>query len=131
VTEGYNLAEEDWVQKMKRMKEETEREIQDKRIAEEQLRDKYKDEKERIIGMLRSELGKVVEVFKDASQSELDQPKAETSGWGATLRVPIVYPSTHIGLGISFYLILTDKGYALKVTKGMFDGMHDQSYDVT
>ena len=130
MTEGYDLTEENWGEKLKRMKEQTEREIQDKRLAEQELRDKYKDEKGRIIEMLRSELGNVVEVFKDVSQNQFDQPKAEVRDWGATLEVPIVHSSTHVGLEISFYLTLTDKGYALKVTKGMFDGIHDQSYEV-
>jgi hypothetical protein len=113
------------------MKEGTEREIQDKRLAEQQLRDKYKDEKGKIIEMLRSELDKVVEVFKDGSQRELDQPKAEIEDLVATLKVPIVHSSTHVGLGISFCPRLTDNGYALNVTRGIFDEMSGQIREVT
>jgi hypothetical protein len=124
------LTEDNWVERLKKIKEETEREIQGKRLVEQQLREKYKDEKTKIFELLRSELNKVVEIFKDPSLQEFDQPKAEIGNWGARLSVPIVHSGTHVGLEIKFFPQLTDKGYALTVAKGMFDGIHDKSYDV-
>jgi hypothetical protein len=123
------LSEDEWTQKIRKMKEDTEREIRDKRIEEEELREKYKDEKTEIMELLRLELAKVVEVFKDPSKNEWEQPKVEVSEYAASLNVPIVEMGTRVNTGISFYPQLTDNGYTLKVLRGNFDGMYEQSYE--
>ena len=50
------MTEKNWEDKIRKIKEETDQEIEEKRVAEKRLREKYKDEKPEIIEMLRSEL---------------------------------------------------------------------------
>lgn len=113
------------------MKEETEKEIRDSRYAEEHLREKYRDEPTKIVELLRAKLKKVEEVFKESEQQELDQPKMESGTWGACLSVPIVRLGTHVGLKICFFLHLTDKGYGLRVSRDMYDGMYDKPFETS
>lgn len=128
---GTELTEDEWVAKLRKMKEETEKEIRDSRYAEQHLREKYKDEPTKIIELLRAKLKKVEEVFKESAQQELDQPKMESGTWGACLNVPIIRLGTHVGLKICFFLHLTDKGYGLRVSRDMYDGMYDKPFETS
>jgi hypothetical protein len=103
---GTELTEDEWVAKLRKMKEETEKEIRESRYAEQHLREKYKDESTKIIELLRAKLKKVEEVFKESAQQELDQPKMESGTWGTCLNVPIIRLGTHVGLKICFFLHL-------------------------
>jgi hypothetical protein len=47
------LTEKNWEDKIRKIKEETDQEIKENRLAEQRLREKYKDEKTKIIEMLR------------------------------------------------------------------------------
>ena len=113
------------------MKEETEKEIRESRYAEQHLREKYKDEPTKTIELLRAKLKKVEEVFKESELQELDQPKMESGTWGACLRVPIIRLGTHVGLKICFFLLLTDKGYGLRVSRDMYDVMYDKAFETS
>lgn len=125
------MTEDEWVAKLRKMKEEAEKEIRETRYAEQHLREKYKDEPAKTIELLRAKLKKVEEVFKDSTQQELDQPKMENGTWGACLSVPIIRIGTHVGLKICFFLHLTDKGYGLRVSREMYDGMYDKPYETS
>jgi hypothetical protein len=125
------MAEDEWVAKLRKMKGETEKEIRDSRYEEQHLREKYKDEPTKIIELLHANLKKVEEVFKESGQQELDQPKMESGTWGACLSVPIIRLETHVGLKICFFLHLTDKGYALRVSRDMYDTMHDKPFETS
>jgi len=111
------------------MKEETEKGIRESGYAEQQLREKYKDEPTKIVALLHGRLKKVEEVFKESAQQESDQPKVESGNWGACLSVPIVHLGAHVALKICFFLHLTDKGYGLRVSRDMYDGMHDKPFE--
>jgi hypothetical protein len=128
---GIELTEDEWVVKLRKMKEETEKEIRDSHYAEQHLREKYKDEPTKIIALLRAKLKKVEEIFKESAQQELDQPKMESGTWGVCLSVPIIHLGTHVGLKICFFLHLTDKGYGLRVSKDMYDGMYDKPFETS
>lgn len=128
---GTELTEDEWVAQLRKMKEETEKEIRESRYAEQHLREKYKDETTKIIELLRAKLKKVEEVFKESAQQELDQPKVESGNWGACLSVPIIRLGTHVGLKIRFFLHLTDKGCGLRVSKDMYDGMYDKPFETS
>ena len=128
---GIKLTENEWGAQLKKMKEETEKEIRDSRYAEQHLREKYKDEPTKTLALLRAKLKKVEEVFKEPAQQELDQPKMESGNWGACLGFPIVHLGTHVKLKICFFLHLTDKGYGLRVSKDMYDGMYDKPFETS
>jgi hypothetical protein len=51
---GTELTEDEWVAKLRKMKEETEKEIRESRYAEQHLREKYKDEPTKIVELLRA-----------------------------------------------------------------------------
>jgi hypothetical protein len=102
---GTELTEDEWVAKLRKMKEETEKEIRESRYAEQHLREKYKDEPTKIVELLRAKLKKVEEGFKESAQQELDQPKMESSNLGACLSVPIIHLGTHVGLKICYFYI--------------------------
>ena len=128
---GTELTEDEWVAKLRKMKDVTEKEIRDSRYAEQHLREKYKDEPTKTIELLRAKLKKVEEVFKESAQQELDQPKMESGTWGASLSVPIIRLGTHAELKICFFLHLTDKGYGLRVSRDMYDGMYDKPFETS
>jgi hypothetical protein len=122
------MTEDEWVAKLRKIKEEAEKEIRESRYAEQRLREKYKDEPTKIIELL---CAKLKEVFKESAQQELDQPKMESGNWGACLSVPIIHSGMHVGLKICFFLHLTDKGYGLRVSKDMYDGMYDKPFETS
>ncbi len=128
---GIELPEDEWVMKLRKMKEETEKEIRESRYAEQHLREKYKDEPTKITELLRAKLKAVEEIFKESAQQELDQPKMESTTWGACLSFPIIHLGTHVGLRICFFLHLTDKGYGLRVSRDMYDGMYDKLFETS
>jgi hypothetical protein len=128
---GTELTADEWVAKLKKMKEETEKEIRESRYAEQHLREKFKDEPTKIIELLRAKLKNVEEVFKESALQELDQPKMESGTWGACLSVPIIRLGTHVVLKICFFLHLTDKGYGLRVSRDMYDGMYDKPFETS
>jgi len=81
---------EEWVKALKKIKEDTERQVSDISLAEKQLREKYEEGRKRLIDLILSEFRKVGEIFKDPTKAEADQPKVEGGDWGACLSVPIV-----------------------------------------
>jgi hypothetical protein len=115
--------ENNWEDKIRKIKEETDKEIEENRLAEQRLREKYKDDKPKIIEMLRSELGVVVKVFKKPSRKYYDQPSLEVADWGASLKVPIVGAGATVNIGITFSFQFSDDGYGLKVVKGTYDAV--------
>ena len=52
----------------------------------------------------------------------------ESGTRGACLSVPIIRLGTHVGLKIYFFLHLTGKGYGLRVSRDMYDGMYDKPF---
>jgi len=128
---GIELTEDEWVAKLNKMKEDTEKEVRESRYAEQRLREKYKDEPTKITELLRAKLKKVEEVFKESAQQESDQPRMESATWGACLSFPIIHLGTHAGLKICFFLHLTDKGYGLRVSRDMYDGMYDKLFETS
>ena len=129
--EGTELTEDEWGAKLRKMKEETEKEIRETRYEEQHLREKYKDEPTKIIELLRTNLKKVEEVFKESAQQESYQPTIESGSWGECLSLPIIRLGTHAGLKICFFLHLTNKGYGLRVSRDMYDWMNDKSYETS
>ena len=125
------MTEDEWATKLRKMKEETEKETRESRYTEQHLREKYKEEPTRIMELLRAKLKKVEEVFKESAQQELDQPKMESGTWGACLGFPIIRLGTHGALKICFFLHLTDKGYGLRISRDMYDGMYDKTFETS
>ena len=124
------MTEKNWEDKIRKIKEETDQEIEEKRVVEQRLREKYKDEKTEIIEMLRSELGVVVKVFKRPSGKYYDQPSLEVADRGASLKVPIVGAGATVNIGITFSFQFGDDGYGLKVAKGAYDAMTQKSDEI-
>jgi hypothetical protein len=124
------LTEKNCEYKIRKIKEETDQEIEENRVAEQRLREKYKDEKPEVIEMLRSELGVVVKVFKHSSGKYYDQPSLEVADWGASLKVPIVGAGATVNIGITFSFQFSDDGYGLKVVKGTYDAMTQKSDEI-
>jgi len=124
------LTENNWEDKIRKIKEETDKEIKENRLAERRLREKYKDEKPKIIEMLRSELGVVVKVFKKPSRKYYDQPSLEVADWGASLKVPIVGAGATVNIGITFSLQFSDNGYCLKVIKVTYDAVTQKHCEI-
>jgi hypothetical protein len=124
------LRENNWEDKLGKIKEETDKEIEENRLAERQLREKYKDEKPMIIEVLRSELGIVVKGIKQPSKKCYDQPNLEVAGWGASLKVPIVGVGATVNIGITFSFQFSDNGYYLKVIKGTYDAKTQKPYEI-
>jgi hypothetical protein len=123
--------ENNWEDKIRKIKEETDKDIEENRLAEQRLREKYKDEKPKIIEMLKSELGVVVKVFKKPSGKYYDQPSLEAADWGASLKVPIVGSGATVNIGITFSFQFSDNGYGLKVVKGTYDALTQKSDEIT
>lgn len=105
------MSEEEWVKKLKKIKLETKKQIEDIRSGEEEFREKYKDQKKKIIEMIYSQVKLLEEAFKS------EKPKIERHDWGVSLSLPIVHEHTHYTSGIHFYLKLTDKGYGVDVKR--------------
>lgn len=105
------MSSDEWINKIKKIKMETEKQIKDIRSGEEEFREKYKDQKKKIIEMIYSQLKPLEETFKS------EKPKIERSHWGVSLSLPIVHENTHYTSGIHFYLKLTDKGYGVDVKR--------------
>jgi hypothetical protein len=124
------LTEKNWEDKIRKIREETDQEIEENRVAEQRLREKYKDEKPEVIEMLRSELGVVVKVFKHSSGKYYDQPSLEVADWGANLKVPIVGVGATVNIGITFSFQFGDDGYGLKVVKGTSDAVSQKSDEI-
>lgn len=124
------MTENNWEDKIRKIKEETDKEIEEKRLAERRLREKYKDEKPMITEMLRSELGIVLKVFKQPSGKYYDQPILEVADWGASLRVPIVGAGATVNIGITFSFQFSDNGYGLKVIKRTYDAETQKSGEI-
>ncbi len=124
------MAENIWEEKIKSIKEETDKEIEEKRLAEWRLREKYKDEKTIILEMLRSELGVVVRVFKQTSKKYYEQPSLEVADWGASLRVPIVGIGSTMNTGIVFSFQFSDNGYCLKIIKNTYDAITQKPCEI-
>jgi hypothetical protein len=124
------LTENNWEDKIRKIKEETDKEIEEKRLAERRLREKYKDEKPMIIEMLRSELGVVSKVFKQPSGKYYDQPSLEVVDWGASLRAPIVGAGATVNIEITFSFQFSDNGYCLKVIKRTYDAETQKSGEI-
>ena len=124
------MTEKNWEDKIRKIKEETDQEIKENRLAEQRLREKYKDEKTKIIEMLRSELGVVVKVFKRPSGKYYEQPSLEVADWGASLKVPIVGAGPTVNIGITFSFQFGDDGYGLKVVKGTYDAVSQKSDEI-
>jgi hypothetical protein len=124
----YSLSKDEWFEKIKKMKEDSERKIAEDRHAEEQLKEKYEEERKKIIEMLDSELKKVAEIFKSPDLQEYEQPEADISGWGGHLSVPIAHDNTHMELGVTFSPTLTDTGYGLNVEQEGYDTVQEKPY---
>jgi hypothetical protein len=125
------LTEKNWEDKIRKIKEATDQEIEENRVAEQRLREKYADEKPEIIEMLRSELGVVVKVFKQPSGKYYDQPRLEVADWGASLKVPIVRAGDTVNIGITFSFQFSDDGYGLKVVKDTYDAVTQKSDEIS
>jgi len=111
---------DEWVEEIKRMKEETEKRIQKARTEEEVLREKYKEDIKKILDLIKTQCAPVVDTFKDPSKWEWQQPEfgmSETAK-AAWIRVPLAFPTS---LTLSFRLVLTDKGYSAEVRKQFYD----------
>lgn len=112
------MVDEEWVERIRKIKEEAQREVSQISSAEEKLRERYQHQKKEIIDMIHSELKPVVETFKEPALPKYEQPKIERhDDWGISLSVPIVDETTHMSSGIDFSLKLTEKGYGVSVTR--------------
>lgn len=108
---------EDWVTKIKKIKEETEEEITKIRSEEETIREKYEPQKKEIIDKIHAVLKPIVEIYTKPESSEYDQPKIEIiRDIGISLSIPIVRIGEHQGSGIHFYLNLTNEGYGVEIS---------------
>jgi len=117
---------DEWVEEIKRMKEETEKKIQKARSEEEALREKYKEDIKKILDLIKAQCAPVVDTFKDPSKWEWQQPEfgvSETAK-AAWIRVPLAFPTS---LTLSFRLVLTDKGYSVEVRKQFYDEVKNRT----
>ncbi len=118
----------DWKAELEEMKKATEEEIKESRRKEEELREKYKGDKERIIDLINSQLKPVVETFKEEDMEETSQPKIKKYHNGISLNVPIVQEVGYISFSISFDLVFTDRGYEVKTRKSGYDHVQDRAF---
>ena len=130
------MSGDDWllkVQKMKQKEKEIEANLEVDRKTWEELKEKYKNEASKILGLLNRELKKVVEVYTDPSLGDYDKPKVEGDYRYVSLSIPIVhggsYGSSHYSFGISFWLKLTENGYLLEVIKSMYSVRDYRPYE--
>ena len=89
---------EEWIERLRKLKEVTEHKIRESRRTEEQVREKYQGEAQHILDIIRPHLNAVVEIFQDPSKDDLDQPTCtiDESTNAANLLVPIAYVNTQI-----------------------------------
>ena len=118
----------EWKAELEKVKKATEEEIKEVRRKEEELREKHKGEREKIIEMIYSQLKPVEETFREEGKEETDQPKIKKYPGGISLSLPIVHQQTHTGFSISFDLRLTDKGYAVTTRKSGYDHTTDRVF---
>lgn len=126
---------EDWEKELKEIKEATKKEIMEIREKEEELREKHKEDVEKILDLIYSQLKPVEETFRKEGREESYQPKIVRHPHAIYLSLPITPESmrspghyTTIGLTIGFGLLLTDEGYGVKVTKDIYDHTKDRTF---
>ena len=116
---------EEWKKKLKELKEKTETEILEIHRKEEELREKYKNDRNRLIELIYEQLKEVEEIYTEEDMNEYIRTKVIKHSLGANLTLPIKSASTTISLGINFNLHLSDKGYAVEVREDLFDSVKE------
>lgn len=109
---------DEWAEELKKMKEEEERKIQESKTKEEQLREKYKGDIKKTMDMIRAQCESVVEVFVEHAKSTVNETAKIVS-----LKLPIPNVAS---LELTFRLILTKSGYAVKVTREIYDHVQER-----
>ena len=120
-----------WVEELKKIKEDTEKILGVSRKKEVELREKFKDDVNRILYLISSLAEPVVETFEDTSKQEIEQPKFESNmlSKSAYLKVPISHRSSIFGdIGLGFILKLTNSGYAVEVRESSYDTVQNRSF---
>ena len=119
---------EEWKKKLKELKEKTEIEILEVHRKEEELREKHKNDRNRIIELIYEQLKAVEEAYTEEGMNENIRPITTKRPLEVSLGLSIKMFNTTHGLRIVFILHLTDKGYAVEVKEDLFDPIKENRY---
>jgi hypothetical protein len=98
------------------------------RAKERELHDKYGPDRNRILDLIQSDMEPVARTFRNESTDKADQPEITRYEGGIRLKLPLVHESMHIGLALSFDLVLTGTGCAANVKSDFYDHKTEQVY---